>query len=178
MSTEETSTEETPTEETVEASEETKAEASSEIKDPLQLLGDLQQAEVKIHRFSRLRDILITKDKEWAEEQTEKRKTLLEEAGLLETFKELDEEAQQHRAQFKANVDPIIACIKILSDYRMTKLNGGEWQHPEMLSKVWAFEQQLFKDLDKAQASTEDEIDADAETEDQPQEKNEEKSEE
>lgn len=156
MSTDETSTEET-VEETTEASEEVAEETqeSSAPVDPINVLTDMQQLEVKIVRFSRLRDVLVEQDKVWAEEHTAKRVALLEEAGLLEQFKEMDAEVAQHRAQYKANVDPITASIQVLSAYRMSKIQGTEFGQMETLEKVWKFEEQVFSGVQKAQEDQE-----------------------
>ena len=154
MSTDETSTEET-VEETTEASEEVAEETQESSADPINVLTDMQQLEVKIVRFSRLRDALLDQDKKWAEEHTAKRIALLEEAGLLEQFKEMDAEVAEHRAQFKANVDPITASIQVLSEYRMSKIQGTEFAQMETLEKVWTFEEQVFSGVQKAQEDQE-----------------------
>ena len=147
MSTEETSTEETPM--------------------------SMMELEKKIVRFNNLRSILIQNDKEWAEEHVAKRHELLEKAGILEDFKQLDEELKEHRASMKANVDPITASITILSEYRMACIKQQPFDNEEALKKVWVFEEQIFDGLAKRKN-----LDADAETEDHIEEKNEENSEE
>lgn len=162
MSTDETSTEET-VEETTEASEEVAEESqeSSAPVDPMGLLSDMHQLEVKIVRFSKLRDVLVEQDKKWAEEHTAKRVALLEEAGLLEKFKEMDAEVALHRSQFKANVDPITASIQVLSAYRMSKIQGTEFPQMETLEKVWEFEKQVFsgvKTQEDQEASVEEPV--------------------
>lgn len=149
MSTDETSTEET-VEETTEASEEVAEETQES-----SALENMQLLEVKIVRFSRLRDALVEQDKKWAEEHTAKRVALLEEAGLLEQFKEMDAEVAEHRAQFKANVDPITASIQVLSEYRMSKIQGRAFTQMETLEKVWKFEEQVFSGVQKAQEDQE-----------------------
>jgi len=131
MSTEETETPETPTEEVTE-------EAS-----------EMTILETKILRFAKLRDVLLMKDKDWVDEHNQTRKDLLEEAGLLEKFMELDKELQEHRVQLKANVEPINACVQVLAKYRQSKVDGVEFEGMETLEKVWVFEEQIFKGVEK-----------------------------
>ena len=131
------STEETSTEETVEATEESPKEMS-----------DL---DFKIIRFSRLRDSLNELDRKWAEEHTAKRVALLEEAQLLEQFREFDAEVATKRSSFKANMDPILAALSVLMAYRKSQIEGEEFEQMETLEKVWQFEEQIFEGL-KAKA--------------------------
>lgn len=138
MSTEETETPETPTEEVTE-------EAS-----------EMTILETKILRFAKLRDILLTKDKEWVDGHNQERKDLLEEAGLLEKFMELDKELQEHRVQLKANVEPMNACVQVLARYRQSKIDGVEFEGMETLEKVWAFEEQVFNDTKKSEENSEE----------------------
>ena len=169
MSTEETSTEETSTEETT-------SQETAELQDP-DRLAELNLVDNKILRFAKLRDALIAQDQQWAIEHTKKRQDLLEEAGLLEQFKELDLELSEHRKQFKANVEPVISSVKVLHAYRLSQLEGKGFPNMETLAKVWAFEEQIWGSLEKAKEE-EAELDVDAETEDHPEEKSEENSEE
>ena len=127
------STEETPTEETAEETQESSKE--------------LSELEFKIVRFSRLRENLLKSDKEWADEHTAKRVAILEEAGLLEQFRVMDAEVAQHRSQFKANMDPIVACLQVLMAYRKSQMDGEEFEGMETLEKVWQFEEQIFAGL-------------------------------
>jgi len=138
MSTEETETPETPTEEVTE-------EAS-----------EMTILETKILRFAKLRDVLLMKDTEWVDAHNQERKDLLEEAGLLEKFMELDKELQEHRVQLKANVEPINACVQVLARYRQSQIEGVEFEGMETLEKVWVFEEQVFNDTKKSEENSEE----------------------
>ena len=138
------STEETETEETTEIQE------TEEVSDaPKEEMSDMAMLETKITRFSNLRAVLAMKEDEWVKEHNEARKALLEEADLLERFLELDGELQAHRAQFKTNLDPINACIQVLSEYRMANIQGRAFEGMETLEKVWVFEDQVFNGVKK-----------------------------
>lgn len=152
------------------STEETETPETPKVNEGMTML----QLEQKIVRFNNLRSILLKNDQEWAIEHTEKRKALLEEAGILEAFLGLDSELKEHRDSIKANLDPITASITILSEYRMACVQKTSFDNMAALEKVWVFEEQIFAGLKQAS----EEANTDDETEDHIEEKSEENSEE
>lgn len=157
MSTEETSTEETveSTEEVTEAVAEETQESSAQDA-AMNTLSVTAQLEVKIARFMNLRNAIVEEDKKWTEQHNIDRMTVLEEAGIKEKFLEFDKEFQAHRAQVKANIDPVSACIAVLSEYRSSQIQGTQFVQMETLEKVWAFEKAVFGSAIKAQESAQE----------------------
>jgi hypothetical protein len=170
MSTEETETPVEETEETTEATEEAQEQG-----DPMALLSDVGQLEVKITRFSRLRDAVLVENKKWTEEHLAQRKALLEEHGLLEQFEEWDKEIKARNEADQANLSPISACIQVLSEYRMAIIQGRQFEAMDTLEKVWVFEDQVFNGVkQKLEEAQEVEIETEGEVEEKVEETGEE----
>ena len=127
--------------------------------------------EKKINRFNNIRNLILANDREWTEGHNQSRLDLLKEAGLLEAFLKLDAELKEHRDQLKANIEPINACLRLLSGKQAAETEGVEFEFEEHLAKVLVFEGQLFDQLEAK-------ADEEAPTEDHIEEKNEENSEE